>query len=162
MTTDRASDEDLNRFGRKLMPGVYRGAVSKDLLRLNRPGVYVLNLQSSHQCDYEGNGDGTHWTSVLVQPSWYFYFDSFGFPPPKEVSRQLKRKRQYYFKGIAQPMHSDLCGYYDLYAMAAIQSGMATIGGDGELYTPTGKLFFTHVTNNDKRVRLFHEALVNR
>lgn len=162
MSQDRASDEDLNRFGRRLMPKSYRGAFSKDLLRITRPGVYILNLQSSHQCDYEGNCDGTHWTSVYVQPTWYFYFDSFGFPPPREVSDQLRRKRQYYFKGIAQPFHSDLCGYYDLYTMAAIVRGEAKIHSNGELYTPKGKLFFTHVNDNDKRIRLFHEALNSR
>jgi len=158
--SDRASDSDLNRYGKRLMGSQYICAKSKDRINITTPGVYIINLQSAEQKTYDGEGGGTHWTSLLVSPSSYFYFDSFGFPPPQEMLNQLEGRKGVYFKSIVQPYKSDLCGYYDLYVMNALVNGHARVGRDGELYsTEDNKLLFTNTHINDKHVRKFKQAL---
>lgn len=157
---DRSSDEELNEYGRKLMGRWYKGAVSKDKLRIRGPGVYIINLQSSNQKSYDGASDGTHWTSVLVTPRFFFYFDSFGLPPPQIVIKYTRGRRGYFFSGEVQAQTSELCGYYDLYTMYSILNGDAQIGSDGQLYRRrSNQPFFKDTRSNEKRVRMFARNL---
>ncbi len=159
---DRISDEELDFFGQRLFGSWYRGAFSKDRLRITAPGMYMINLQSSNQKTFEGDGDGTHWTALFVMPGFFFYYDSYGFPPPRCVITATKKAglRGLYSTTISQPQQSDLCGYYDLYVMYAIMHGEARIGKDGELYTMNGNSFLNgNVYRNDRKVRLFKNKI---
>jgi hypothetical protein len=44
-----------------------------------KDGNYIINLQSSTQ------GDGTHWTALIIRNDTALYFDSFGAPPSTEI-----------------------------------------------------------------------------
>ncbi len=45
----------------------------------------VLNLDSSFS-------DGTHLTCLFIKDNKCYYFDSYGFPPPKEVERYCSQQ----------------------------------------------------------------------
>jgi len=70
-------------------------------------GWYMLNLDRA-------SGEGTHWCC------WYIgkqnlYFDSFGFPPPKELERGLQT---YTYSGRKiQNLNSDSCGWFCLFCI---------------------------------------------
>ena len=77
----------------------YKGCFIKNALpKILTKGFYVINL----------NGH-SHWT-VLYKDNDYFYFDSFGFEPPKEVETKIG---DYYWndKDI-QDIDTSSCGYY--------------------------------------------------
>ena len=78
----------------------YHGCFIKDELprRLSN-GFYVINL----------NGQ-SHWTVLLKNGPDFYYFDSFGFPPPQEVEQRLK-DCIWSTKDI-QSLSSSSCGYY--------------------------------------------------
>ena len=64
----------------------YLGCIAKNQLPSHRVyGWYIVNLQSEN----EGDGRGTHWVYVGVQPPFATYFDSFGQPMPEVVARFL-------------------------------------------------------------------------
>ncbi len=73
-----------------------------------RVGSYIINLE-----DHDVSS-GSHWTAFIIfENGKACYFDSFGFPAPKEVNNFLKP-----FKPIAtnnrhiQHVKSDKCGYF--------------------------------------------------
>ena len=49
-------------------------------------GCYIINLQSSTQ------GNGTHWTAMIIWKKKSYYFDSFGTAPPVEIINFTKKK----------------------------------------------------------------------
>lgn len=153
----RLSNIDLDRVGKNLFGALYRGAFSKDQLRIKQPGFYFLNLQSSKQHTYEGETGGTHWTSLYYEPGMIYYFDSFGAPPPETVIRQTRRlgAKGIYFDVIAQPWESELCGWYDLLAMHCIYNHRCRIGRDGLLWVSPNKTLFENVHYNDRMVSNF-------
>ena len=61
------------------------GVFNKDMLPKERVmGSYIINLQ-----DYE-DGNGTHWVAFKIfDNKKCCYFDSFGFPMPKEINAFL-------------------------------------------------------------------------
>ena len=70
-------------------------------------GWYILNLDKS-------SGEGTHYTCFYYgNPS--FYFDSFGFDAPQELSKVLKK--YYYNEMKIQSLNSDSCGYFCMMIM---------------------------------------------
>jgi hypothetical protein len=84
----------------------------KNELKIPKISNYIVNLQS----DTEGNG--THWTSLIIEKDNAFYFDSFGALPSLEII-QFCRKRHgkhhlYYNNWIIQDLRSELCGWYCL------------------------------------------------
>ena len=85
------------------------GVFSKDLLPTERvAGSYIINMEDHNA------GSGTHWTAFKIfENGKACYFDSFGFPAPREVNKFLMP-----FKPIAtnnrhiQHINSDKCGYF--------------------------------------------------
>ena len=65
--------------------GIHMKDQLPDLLN---PGWYIINMQSSR------NGNGTHWVCLLYDDRETTYFDSFGFPPPFEVSCHVAHSKQ--------------------------------------------------------------------
>ena len=72
-------------------------------------GNYIINMQSSYM------GNGTHFVLLILNKLHSFYFDSFGEPPPIEVSDYVKRFKSKHFSCSdtqIQDLKSENCGYY--------------------------------------------------
>ena len=78
----------------------------------NKKGFYIINLDDSYS-------SGTHWVAMLNKDNIY-YFDSFGLPPPREVT-DLK-KECIFNTSQYQAKNSVLCGYYCLYFLNKIKN----------------------------------------
>jgi hypothetical protein len=77
-----------------------------------RDGYYVINLETSTQ------GDGTHWTALIVQPHIAVFVNSFGAPPSTEIIDFVKKRkgiRMAFNNEIIQDLNSDNCGFFCLY-----------------------------------------------
>ena len=93
------------------------GVFSKDKLP-SRPqvGGYIINLQ-----DHDAGG-GTHWVAMNISfDKQVTYFDSFGLRPPEEVKDFVNQYPVMSNIRHIQDMHSDLCGFYCLLFLKAIQ-----------------------------------------
>jgi hypothetical protein len=78
---------------------------------------FTLNLDHS-------NNTGTHWTCVFVKSGTCYYFDSFGFPPPKEVEDYLhKFDKRYYNSFEIQKINQVICGHFCIYVLAKLNRG---------------------------------------
>lgn len=85
----------------------FDGVYSKDQLPELKPtNFYIINLQDSD------DGGGTHWCSFYYSKLQSIYFDSYGFPPPKEVESKIGN--YIYNDGQLQDMDASSCGYYAL------------------------------------------------
>jgi len=43
----------------------------------------------------DSKNEGTHWVSLSIKDKTSYYFDSYGFPPIKEVERYCTQPRYY-------------------------------------------------------------------
>lgn len=155
------SNEDLDRIGPKLLGSLYQGAISKNELPQNtNDGVYVVNMQSTGQHTHDGISGGTHWAGLLRNKGKAFYFDSFGFPPPIEVSSSEGKESAYFGKQV-QPLKSLLCGYYVLYVMWKISKGamIKPTSGKADVYVGDKPLFSKSTKTNDHTIHLFAESI---
>jgi len=106
------TDSDIDDYMHKLKVKDCHGCYIKDELPELNKGFFVINL----------NGQ-SHWT-VLYKDydefgnNSYLYFDSFGFPAPKEVEQAIKRdnmgKETEYFsmENQLQDISHTSCGFY--------------------------------------------------
>jgi len=75
---------------------------------------YILNLDTSE-------GEGTHWTAIMhvrptmTSPYHVCYYDSFGFPPPEELTDTYGDIL--YNTHNHQPYDSATCGWYCAYVL---------------------------------------------
>lgn len=84
----------------------FDGVYSKDELPTLKPTkFYIINLQDS-------SGPGTHWTAFHYSKLQSIYFDSYGFPPPKEVENKIGN--YIYNDSDIQDFNSSACGFYAL------------------------------------------------
>ena len=75
-------------------------------------GFYIINLESGSQ------GQGTHWTTLVVQPHLALFCDSFGAPPSVEIINFVKKRKGIKFafsNEIIQDLESSNCGFFCLY-----------------------------------------------
>jgi hypothetical protein len=112
---DELSNFEIERIISNLgLQNVFNGCVSKDNLNILKRGFYIINLQSSE------DGNGTHWCCLyVVNPVYSIWFDSFGFPPPKEIESKLNLY-DFNKQGI-QNINSSACGYYCIAFMKFVQ-----------------------------------------
>ena len=117
MDDELLSNVDLKYYA-KLFKINLIDVLSKDLFKNIKAieGCYIINIQSSN------NGNGTHWTSLLLIKNFAIYFDSYGIIMPNEILRFIKRysfkKKDFhiiYSVDQIQSMESVFCGYYCLY-----------------------------------------------
>jgi hypothetical protein len=93
------------------------GIYNKDqFLNLNpQQGFYIINLDD----DKDSNGidkEGTHWTTLLIENNKAVYFDSFGFPPPRQIDIFLQKYKPYMIsQKQIQNVETIICGSYVLY-----------------------------------------------
>jgi hypothetical protein len=96
---------------KKLKIKNFRGVFVRDQLpekpRKDESGI--LNLDDS-------DGRGTHWVSWYKKGTLKIYFDSYGLPPPVELTTYLKRP-VYYNSERVQPESTVICGHLCLYIL---------------------------------------------
>jgi hypothetical protein len=137
------SDAELDAWGRANIPG-FLGVISRteydSLYPPGRPmtpgSSCVINLDG----DY-ANG-GTHWTCARVsteQPI-LMYFDSFGFPPPREVTLRARKDGL----GVLYPdidyqgIDEVNCGPRSLAALKLLADGAKKPGGELAAFSELG------------------------
>ena len=76
-------------------------------------GNFIINLDDSHS-------NGTHWVAMINKNNEIYYFDSFGLPPPREVTNL--KKECIYNTSQYQAKTSVLCGYYCLYFLKNLKN----------------------------------------
>jgi len=83
-----------------------------ELPHLLKDGYYIINLESTTQ------GDGTHWTALIVMSSIAVFMDSFGAPPSTEIVDFVKKRKGIHLafnNEIIQDLDSENCGYFCLF-----------------------------------------------
>jgi hypothetical protein len=75
----------------------------------------ILNLDSV-------DGDGTHWTCWWKNKNKKYYFDSYGFDPPKELRRYLKNKILCSTFQV-QKLGTSICGHLCVYVLLQLDKG---------------------------------------
>jgi hypothetical protein len=76
-----------------------------------KSGNYIINLESST------SGSGTHWMSMKVSNKQYFYQDSFGIIPPREVfdfCKRISNSCLAYSEIQMQNINTETCGFYSI------------------------------------------------
>ena len=105
-------------------------------------GYYIINLESSNQ------GDGTHWTCLIVQKNVAVFCDSFGAPPSSEIIDFVKKRkgmRMAFNNEIIQDINSDNCGFFCLYLCWFVDKHKSS-GGLTKIVDA-----FTHLFNDDTK-----------
>lgn len=114
MNVKLLSSIDLENYC-KILRIPLRNVMSKDLfLRIKpKPGAYIINMENSDE------GNGTHWTALLLTSTTAIYFDSFGLSIPSYILdfiiRQKPRVKIIYSTDQIQTLPSVLCGWYCLF-----------------------------------------------
>jgi len=118
-----------------------------------KTGNYIVNLESGSE------GNGTHWTALLVTPQEALYYDPFGQVPIQEIVDFIKRKRGCrlaYTMRQNQYITSDNCGSFCLALMIYCHRH------SGKLYEKANdfvNLFDDNPKNNDIRLGDFYRML---
>jgi len=97
------SNTELEKIANKMKLPLNNIIMRDEANNINDYGFYIINLDKS-------KGKGTHWTSLYYHPLKSYYFDSFGFIPPKEIE-EIIIPYNHNDKDI-QDYDSDACGYY--------------------------------------------------
>ena len=119
---DELSSDQIDAWAHRHIGRFYRGWFPKDRLpHTPQIGGYIVNMQNAN------DGDGTHWVGLCITPKACYYFDSFGFPPPKAIQRFVPQDRTLFWsrKQVQDP-DSTSCGYFALDFLRAVSRG-ATI-----------------------------------
>ena len=100
----------LYELGKKLNISI-KGIYNKDYFHLlddpKSGECFIVNLADSDE-------PGTHWTAIYFYGNYAYYFDSYGFREPVEISKFIKR---YTAKLLSsdkqiQSVRSGYCGWY--------------------------------------------------
>jgi hypothetical protein len=88
----------------------FGGVFSNDqLTKTDKNKFYILNLQNS------GLG-GSHWTLLCNS----YYFDPYGAPPTKAISKFVKWHNPHQYQGL----NSNACGYFCMYFAENMSHGI--------------------------------------
>jgi hypothetical protein len=112
------SNFDINKMlaGSKTFKGVY--SIDKlTKLRKSKDWSMIINLEPSYK-------QGSHWVALFNSPKnkFTYYFDSFGFPPPDEIT--LKYRPIKFNSHPIQHTKSSACGYYAVYFIKQMEKGI--------------------------------------
>lgn len=98
------SDDSFSRWG---------GVISDDFKKIDNNKCYVANLQRSDQ-------GGSHWVGIYNG----HYFDPYGVPPTKSMSRYAR----YYNTDQYQGLTDEYCGWMTAYWCYNIMNDLSPIG----------------------------------
>ena len=118
-----------------------------ELPNIVKNGYYIINLESSSQ------GDGTHWTTLIVQPNIAVFFDSFGAPPSTEIVDFVKKRKGIHMafnNEIIQDLSSDNCGFFCLYLCWFVKNHKGDLVKTTDVFT---RLFDENTKQNDSILR---------
>ena len=88
----------------------------------------ILNIDVS-------SNDGTHWTCLFIKSNACYYFDSYGFPPPKEVAKYLEQfTKRYWSTFRIQKPDQVICGHFCIYMLYRLNNGFTFYNVLDELY----------------------------
>ena len=108
------STSDLYKLAKEL--NIQIKVTSRDMIPKDE-GMYIINLDDS-------TGPGTHWVALISDISdKAIYFDSFGLPPTQEIVDV--HEEWFHNDSQFQDKRAVLCGYYCLYFLKAMLSGMS-------------------------------------
>ena len=119
-----------------------------ELPKKRRDGNYIINLESSTQ------GDGSHWTCLILRGKNALFCDPFGAPPSQEVVNYVhlrKGCRLGYTTRDIQAINSHNCGAFCLSLLVYITDD----NRGKDLYALANQwmeFFDTNVANNDVRL----------
>ena len=117
MDNELLSNLDLFYFAQKFNIKLIN-VLSKDKFKTEIPqeGGYIVNLENYNQ------GNGTHWTALIIRHDYVSYFDSFGLAIPKDIKLFISvwlndHENIDVIHSIdqIQTMQSINCGWYCLY-----------------------------------------------
>ena len=112
-----------------------------------KDGCYIINLESSSQ------GEGTHWTTLIVQKNIAVFLDSFGAPPSAEIVDFVKKRKGIHMafnNEIIQDLKSENCGYFCIYLCWFIKHHGGDLVKTVDVFT---RLFRDNTTLNDGVLR---------
>jgi len=121
---DATSNIDLENLAKKLKLPLIMVCSKDELPDKTQVGSYYVNLENSDV------GSGSHWNMIKIfDTKNALYFDSFGAPPPIEVSNFLKAYKKFpYSNRHIQDIDSSRCGLYcvacDLYMNRVMKRDM--------------------------------------
>ena len=101
----------------------------------NFKGVFmreeILSLKpAKHECFIYNidsiNNSGTHWVSVFIKNNKCYYFDTYGFPPTKELMVYLKDIKYRYNQTFKlQKPDEVICGHLCLYVLICLSQNIS-------------------------------------
>ena len=126
---DTMSDQDLLRYATGLNIVNFQGVRMRDELKGQKPRKNecgILNFNTHTQ-------RGTHWTCWLKCGKIRYYFDSFGEPPPIELTKYLKTETELKNDSAVirrsavtvQHDNSNECGALCLYVLTKLSKGIS-------------------------------------
>lgn len=111
------SNFDIKDIVEKMEIPKFKGCFFKDELNnIESNSNYIINLHSKYDKDGKIN-TGSHWVALVTDTNKNsIYFDPYGLPPPKEISRVLKEfeYKEANTKKNIQSLMSNLCGFFCL------------------------------------------------
>ena len=119
-------------------------------------GYYIINLESSTQ------GEGTHWTTLIVQPNIAVFMDSFGAPPSTEIINFVKQRkgiRMAFNNEIIQDLDSENCGFFCLYLCWFIKHHKGDLVKTTDTFT---RLFNDDTKKNDGILRQLFRSIPDK
>ena len=114
------SNIDIVRKCQELKIKIFKGVFMRDELKsnvANGDGCLIMNID-------ESSNDGTHWTCLSIKNGICYYFDSFGFLPPKEVYLYCEKFADRYYNTFRiQRPDQVICGHYCIYVLYRLGKG---------------------------------------
>jgi len=132
----------------------------KDLIPKRKLKSYsaIINMDSSNPND--GNPSGSHWIALIKRDKLCYYFDSFGFPAPKEITNYviyLQPQHYAYNTTQIQNIDDDHCGYYCIGLLLYVKHNYKKGSNLYEVVNDYTNLFDSN-TDNNKRILLDYLA----
>lgn len=91
-------------------------SVNEVCLPTKKPASFIFNLDPSHE-------PGSHWVAVYYTArGQYWYFDSYGSPPPEDLTRTYEYLREWTLP--VQSLFSNVCGHYCIYFLYLCVKGL--------------------------------------
>jgi hypothetical protein len=97
----------------------FKGVFMRDELlnsKLTKTECLILNIDHSSNV-------GTHWTCLFTDEGISYYFDSFGFRPPKEIEKYCNTEERYFNTFRIQKPEEVICGHYCIYMLYKLSNG---------------------------------------
>ena len=120
--------------------GIY---MKDELPSLIQDGNYIINLESSTE------GNGKHWTCLIIHNQDAFFFDPFGASPSIPVVYFCKGHRLAFNNWIIQNIKSSNCGWYCVALLLFLSQHNITNRNFYALCNMFSNGFYSNTSRND-------------